>query len=584
MPLPSFASDQREGGAWPRVTVAVISFNTRELLLRCLRSLAGDAERGLADVWVVDNDSTDGSAQAALEHAPWATVIEAQANLGFGAAVNLVAERTQSDWLACANADVAVEPGALAALLESGADPRVGCVAPRLVLPDGTAEPSLHSFPTIPFTLALNLGLHRLSASVADRLLIPGRYDLEHQRDAPWAIGALLLLRRTAFDAVGRFDHRQWMYAEDLDLGWRLSAAGWITRYEPRARVLHASGAATSAAFGSDRVPRFMRATYAVIVRRRGVTRTWITAAINVLGAVARIGWMTPLARFVPGLKAPAAANRMWLSAHRQGLRPRATVLQGAGGAFAGSPPAGPVDGTEIKEFWNARAREDAFYFVDTRQPYRAPDPDRFWDAEPLLDYLLGGLGVELRQTDTVLEIGCGLGRMTRVLAARAEDVIALDISDEMLRRACELNPDLGNVQWKLGDGVSLAGIADASVDACVSVVVFQHLPDPAFALRYVREVGRVSLPGAWAAIQVSNDPEAHRPRGGLWGPLRALLGLGPRGQRHPAWLGSAVELPELAAAARDGGLDMEKVWGEGSQYCQVLLRKRVAAAVDPTP
>src|ERR1019366_47153 len=102
--------------------------------------------------------------------------------------------------------------------------------------------------------------------------------------------GAFLLLRRTAFDAVGGFDHRQWMYAEDLDLGWRLSAAGWITRYEPRARVLHASGAATSAAFGSDRVPRFMRATYAVIVRRRGVARTWITAAINVLGAVARIG------------------------------------------------------------------------------------------------------------------------------------------------------------------------------------------------------------------------------------------------------------------------------------------------------
>ena len=571
-PLPSFSGDRPRVEGRPRVTVAVVSFNTRELLVRCLRSLSGEAERGLVDVWVVDNASTDGSARAAIEHAPWATIIEAQTNLGFGAAVNLVAERTESEWVACANADVAPEPGALEALLETGADPRLGCVAPRLVLPDGTAEPSLHSLPTIPFTLALNLGVHRLSAAIADRMLIPGLYDLDRPRDAPWAIGAFLLLRREAFDGVGRFDARQWMYAEDLDLGWRLSEAGWITRYEPRARVLHASGAATGPAFGADRVPRFMRATYAVIARRRGLARTWLTAGINILGAVARIGWMTLLAGLAPRLRASAETNRMWLSAHRQGLRGRAALLNGS---QAPAPRLWPAGESDLKTFWNARAREDAFYFVDTRQRYRAHDPARFWDGKPLLEYLLGGLGAELHSADTVLEIGCGVGRMTRALAGRAKVVIALDVSDEMLRRARELNPHLENVHWTLGDGASLRGIADGSVDACVSVVVFQHLPDARFALRYVREVGRVLKPGGWAAIQVSNDPEAHRPRGGWSGRIRGTLRLGPRGQRHPAWLGSAIELPALAAAADDGGLELDKVWGEGSQYCQVLLRKR---------
>lgn len=314
-----------------RVTVAVVSFNTRELLLRCLGSLAPEAERGLADVWVVDNASSDGSAQAAREHAPWAHVLEPGANLGFGAAVNLVCRQTAGEWLACANADTALEPGALEALLAAGGDPHVACVAPRLVLPDGSSQSSLHSLPTIPFTLAMNLGLHRLGGRTADRLLMPGRYDLERPRNAPWAVGAFLLLRREAFEAVGRFDERQWMYAEDLDLGWRLRDAGLRTRYEPRARVLHASGASTGTVFGHDLVPRFMRETYAVILRRRGLVRTWMTAGLNVLGAAARVAWMTPLARIAPRYRAPLADNRMWLRAHRQGLRSKAWLLTSDG-------------------------------------------------------------------------------------------------------------------------------------------------------------------------------------------------------------------------------------------------------------
>jgi len=233
------------------------------------------------------------------------------------------------------------------------------------------------------------------------------------------------------------------------------------------------------------------------------------------------------------------------------------------------------MDQAEIRRFWDARAREDPYYFVDTRQRYRAPDQAHFWDAEPLLDYVLDGLGVALAPSDTALEIGCGIGRLTRVLATRVRQVIALDVSPEMLARGRELNSQLQNVSWWLGDGVSLAGVATQSIDACISMVVFQHVPDPGVTLGYVREVGRVLGPGGWAALQVSNDPRVHRRRiAGGWR-IRAWLGLGPRGQSHPAWLGSAVDLAELEAAADEAGLAVERVVGEGTQYCQVLLRKR---------
>jgi N-acetylglucosaminyl-diphospho-decaprenol L-rhamnosyltransferase len=285
-----------------KVAVAVVSYNTRELLLRCLDSLAPDVDAGRASVSVVDNGSADGSLQAVRERAPWADVIDPRANLGFGPAVNLVAGRTRSEWLLAANADIELEPGALDALLASGADASVGCVAPRLVLPGGATEHSVHPFPTVPLTLAFNLGLHRLSATFGERMCLNGAWDPGRGRDVPWAIGACLLLRRAAFQQAGGFDDRQWMYAEDVDLQWRLGKRGWRTRYEPEARVRHESGAAARHAFGEQRTGRFMTATYDMLRRRRGPARMWATAVINIAGAAVR-------------------ADRLWLRAHLDGVR-----------------------------------------------------------------------------------------------------------------------------------------------------------------------------------------------------------------------------------------------------------------------
>ena len=230
------------------VAVAVVSWNTRELLARCLESLAGEADAGRAEVWVVDNASDDGSAELVAERFGWVRLERAGANLGFGAAVNRVAAGTDTPWLAMANADVRVRAGALERLLAAGAaDSGAGALAPRLLLPDGSAQHSVFPFPSVPFALGLNLGALRLAPALADRLAMPGSWDSERARRVPWAIGAFLLVRRPAWDAAGGFDDSQWLYAEDLDLGWRLRRAGWATRYVPEAVVEHEAAAATDA-------------------------------------------------------------------------------------------------------------------------------------------------------------------------------------------------------------------------------------------------------------------------------------------------------------------------------------------------
>lgn len=224
----------------------------------------------------------------------------------------------------------------------------------------------------------------------------------------------------------------------------------------------------------------------------------------------------------------------------------------------------------DMAAFWDARAREDARYFVDTTVAYGGADEARFWaGGEEAVQRVLGDLGLTLGRDDVVADLGCGVGRLTRALAARAARVEAVDVSPEMLTRAQAANPQLqGRVAWHLGDGRTLP-LPDACVDAVFSFVVLQHVPDPAIVLGYVAEMGRVLRPGGWAAFQVSDDPSIHR-RPGLRRRVAGLLGRGPRGEDHPAWVGTAVPVAAVRTTAERAGLRVARVVGEGTQFCLV--------------
>jgi GT2 family glycosyltransferase len=273
------------------IAVAVVSHGTCELLARCLESLAGH------EVWVVDNASTDGSAEMVRSRFPGVHLIASAENLGYGPAANLALGRTRADWLVAANADVAVRPGALEALVGAG-DPGAGILAPRLVRPDGSTQHSIHRFPTPALAVAHAAGAPRLG----DRLLLEGRTDLDRERRVDWAHGALLAIRREAWDLLGGFDERRWLYAEDLDLCWRARRLGWATRYVPGAVVDHAVSAATAAAFGAAKDDHAQAAAYAWMRFTSGAGRVRAYAAIGAAGALAR-------------------GDRAWARRHLRGVR-----------------------------------------------------------------------------------------------------------------------------------------------------------------------------------------------------------------------------------------------------------------------
>lgn len=313
----------------PEVSVAIVSWNTHDLLRRCLESFANEVDGGRCEVWVVDNASSDGSAEMVAGDFPWVRLEASKENLGFGPAINLVARQTDTPWFGVANADIALQPGALDALLEAGeSDPGAGAIAPRLILPDGSTQHSVYAFPAIGPALVVASGIGRVVKPLGERSLLLGMFDSERPRRVPWAIAAFLLVRREAWDAIGGFDEHQWMYAEDLDIGWRLRQAGWATRYEPTARVEHESSASTDQAFGdAGKVERWQRSTYAWMLRRMGAPRTRAVAAIQIAGQAARLLWLEPAARIAParfGRKRNAA--RWWIRLHRAGLESRADL------------------------------------------------------------------------------------------------------------------------------------------------------------------------------------------------------------------------------------------------------------------
>lgn len=225
------------------VAAVIVSYNVRDLLLRCITSLKDD---GVSEIVVVDNASRDTSADAVAEHEPDVTLLRLTRNIGFGAGQNRGVARTTAPYILIVNPDVVVEPGSTKALVGALEHDRgLGIVGPRIETPDGEVYPSARAFPDL-IDAAGHAFLHFLwpnnRFSRRYRML---DWDKASARDVDWVAGTHILVRREAWDAVGGFDEAYFMYMEDVDLCWRMRERGWRTGFEPAARVCHDIGRST---------------------------------------------------------------------------------------------------------------------------------------------------------------------------------------------------------------------------------------------------------------------------------------------------------------------------------------------------
>ena len=219
------------------------------------------------------------------------------------------------------------------------------------------------------------------------------------------------------------------------------------------------------------------------------------------------------------------------------------------------------------KRFWNRAARENAAWHIATH--FASADDEFFASGSREATYFLAFAGLTLTRDDTLLEIGSGVGRMTRRLASMAGRVIATDVSGEMLSRARRHLAGLENIDYVEVSGEGDLPFPDASVDAVFSYITMQHVPTASAQERYFVEALRVTRPGGWVYIQFRRS--GLRPRVLDWvGHLAHLL----RGHRtlSRAWRGSRVK--ESALLAYDSPAVSVEILPAGARHIWVLARK----------
>lgn len=257
--------------ARPDLSIIIVSWNVRDLLRACLRTVVRGQESGVrghgadasdlttdpcplttdhrpltTELIVVDNASADGSAEMVAAEFPEAKLIANPANRGFTAANNQGLALARGRYVLFLNPDTEVIGGALAAMVAyMDAHPEVGALGPQLRYGDGSLQSSRRRFPTLAMALfeSTPLAWHWPAAHNpwAQRYhMADCSPEIEHPVD--WLVGAALLVRRETLEQIGGFDEGYFMYSEELDWCRRAKAGGWQIVYLPMAQIIHHEG------------------------------------------------------------------------------------------------------------------------------------------------------------------------------------------------------------------------------------------------------------------------------------------------------------------------------------------------------
>ncbi len=251
------------------VSAVIVTWNSTSDIACCLAAVraAGEEIPGRLDITVIDNDSSDGTADVVRQRFSTARLLQSDRNLGFGAAANIGIAEATGDAVLLINPDAHLVPGALAAMLAhlaSAAD--LGCVAPMQAAAGKPPSSPARRLPTLGAALTDGTIIQRFAPNLP---ALRRYYMRDSASDEPeWLTGACLCFRRSALVDTGGFDIGYEMYAEELDLLRELARRGWRCGVTRSASVQHRGGASSE----QDPVARERRFFHS---RYRYVTKTW---------------------------------------------------------------------------------------------------------------------------------------------------------------------------------------------------------------------------------------------------------------------------------------------------------------------
>ncbi|MCP5066719.1 MAG: glycosyltransferase family 2 protein [bacterium] len=285
------------------VSFIVVSYNTVDLTRSCLQSILDQSSGFTYEVIVVDNDSTDGSAQMVAEEFPEATLLANKENLGFAGANNQAFEVVQGRYVLLLNPDAEILDNAAGRCLAfAGEHPDAGVIGCRVMLPDGNQQSTMFRYQTLGFAL-INLIVPARwirRSRLLGRIRYVGR-DLDAVHEAEVIAGCFMLVPSQVLERVGGMDKDFFMYGEEAEWCYRIRRAGWKNMYFPGAAILH--HAAASAKQETDTMAVNMsRGQLLFIHKTQGPIAAWLTNLIMLLRDLPRVLLWGAL-RSIPGMR-----------------------------------------------------------------------------------------------------------------------------------------------------------------------------------------------------------------------------------------------------------------------------------------
>ena len=271
------------------ISVTIVTFNSSQTIDRCLKSLHAQVDPPRFEVIVVDNSSTDDTAEKIKCNYPNVQLIESATNVGFGTAQNRASKSASGEFLLILNPDTSLEPDALARFSELCHT--TDMLVPQLRFENGSLQRSIHrKWPSAwshfyLYNMLLFFVIHRVSRDFDPTLF---SVDAHQKPQHPMhAMGAAMLLRRSAFHDVHGFNDNFFLYLEETDLCFRLKARGFSITYLPEIVITHTLGASIDPGILGQASPHFMASSYRYFQVRKGKTPrflftvTWAILFVN---------------------------------------------------------------------------------------------------------------------------------------------------------------------------------------------------------------------------------------------------------------------------------------------------------------
>lgn len=228
----------------PQISIIIVNWKVRPLLEKCLESILADTENFSKEIFVVDNDSRDGTPEMIMADYHQVTMIALPRNRGFARANNLALKQSSGEYIFLLNPDTEIQPGFFKTILAYfQAHPEVALLGPRILNSDLSQQASIRRFPNL---ISQLLVLFKLTKIWPDNKFLQkylaADFDYNREQEVEQIMGAAMIMPRATYEKIGLFDQKFFLWLEEVDYCKRVKDAGLLIKYLPTASLIHHSG------------------------------------------------------------------------------------------------------------------------------------------------------------------------------------------------------------------------------------------------------------------------------------------------------------------------------------------------------